>query len=176
MHYAPVFNDLFDIFRDFDAQFRRAFPELRGEGTASRLLPSGHATSSELSPAPGLSYGRAWFPAVDSYEKDGNYVVRMELPGVSPGEVSVSVTGDHLQISGEKKASREVDERNVHFSESRYGRFVRSFRLPEGIKGDDIKARYEDGVLELMIPVPEEVKPKTVRIEVGMEQKKVKAA
>ncbi len=175
MRYRSVFDDLFDVFRDFDTLFRRTFPEVAGEGAATLSLPSGRAAGSALAPA-GSFTGRTWFPAVDSFEREGNYVVRMELPGVAPGDVNVSVTGDHLQISGEKKSSREVDERNVHFSESRYGRFERSFRLPEGVKGDDIRARYENGVLELTIPVPEDVKPKTVKIEVAADQKKIKAA
>ena len=73
----------------------------------------------------------------------------MELPGVDPKDVEISLTGDLLTISGEKKSVRKTDEAGesrkvVHFSESRYGRFQRAFRLPKGVSSGDVKATYAD--------------------------------
>lgn len=177
MRYRTAFDDLFDVFNDFDELFRRTFPEVGAVPASAGLLPSGRST--------GLTRGSdreqamaapRWIPAVESFVKDNSYHLRMELPGVSPENVDINLTGDQLTVSGEKKTSREEDQKNYYFSESRYGRFHRSFRLPEGVKSEDVKASYENGVLELTIPVPETVKPKSVKIEVGKDPKKIKAA
>ncbi|HXI01727.1 MAG TPA: Hsp20/alpha crystallin family protein [Candidatus Saccharimonadales bacterium] len=174
MRYRSTFDDLFDVFRDFDDLFRRTFQDFGEESAVpSRLLPAGHGKA--LAPPAGAA-GRGWFPATESFVKDQNFHLRMELPGVKPEDVSISVTGDLLQVSGEKKTNREVDEKSLYFSESRYGRFERSFRLPEGVRSEDVKARFENGVLELTLPVPEEVKARTIKIEVGGDPKKIKAA
>ena len=172
MRYRTAFDDLFEMFNDFDEMFRRTFQDL---DTGVKRLPSGAAA---MAPAAGRApiTGATWVPAVESFIKDGLYHLRFELPGVDPKEVSVSVTGDQLLVTGEKKTSREIDEKSVYFSESRYGRFQRSFRLPEGVRSEDVKAAYENGVLQLTIPVPAEVQPKTVRIEVASDPKKIKAA
>ena len=175
MRYRTAFDDLFDVFNDFDDMFRRAFPEANtGTTEGSRLLSPGTRGGS-LAPTSGVT-GRAWVPTVESFVKDGSYHLRVELPGVDPADVNISLTGDQLTISGEKKSSREVDDRNVYFSESRYGRFQRVFRLPEGVKTEDVKAAYENGILAVSIPVPEDVRPKTVKIEVSREPNKIKAA
>lgn len=177
MRYRTAFDDLFDVFNDFDEMFRRTFPEM-GWGTpeANRLLPSGKGSALQQASPSRQVVGRTWFPPVESFVKDGRYHVRLELPGVDPSDVDISLTGDQLTITGEKKANQAVDENNVYFSESRYGRFHRSFRLPEGIKHEDVKATYSNGVLELSIPVPDEVRPKTVKIEVSKDPKSIKAA
>ena len=173
MRYPSTFGDLFGVFRDFDNLFGDVFPEY-GSGTSAgtRLLPTGRSGAR----APAITAGRSWRPAVDYFVKDGDVVLRMELPGVDPNDMNVSVAGDHLTISGEKKWSREVNDPDFRFSESSYGRFERAFRLPEGVTSDTVKARYENGVLELTVPTPEKEKPKSVRIEIGTDPKKIKAA
>ena len=177
MRYRTTFDDLFDVFNDFDELFRTAFPQSGTVTGAAGLLPSGRSTS--LMPAGSREQaltGRRWLPAVESFVKDDSYHLRMELPGVDPKEVEINLTGDQLTVSGEKKTSREVDEKNLYFSESRYGRFQRTFRFPEGVKGEEVKAAYVNGVLELTIPIPEAVRPRTVKIEVATDPKKIKAA
>jgi HSP20 family protein len=163
-------DDLFTVLSDFDDMFRGPLSGIRflPGGRTARFLPA----SGSLRP----SVGRSWIPAVESFQRDGKLFLRMELPGVDPEAIKVSVTGDHLEISGEKKRSAGMNESGVYVQESRYGRFQRTFVLPEGLKGEDVTARHEHGVLELTVPLPQEALPRTVQIEVGGKPKKVKAA
>lgn len=96
-------------------------------------------------------FGR--FVPVETYTKDGRYVVRADLPGVDPDkDIDVTVEGDLLTIYGER---REEERDNGH-SEVRYGSYLRQVRLPEGAVADDITASYDAGVLEVAIPVAQE--------------------
>ncbi|HEX2893610.1 MAG TPA: Hsp20/alpha crystallin family protein [Marmoricola sp.] len=89
---------------------------------------------------------------VESFTRDGAYVVRADLPGVDPEkDIEVSVDGDVLTIHGER---REEEHDNGH-SEVRYGSFTRSIRLPEGASAADVQARYDAGVLEVTVPMKE---------------------
>ncbi len=97
----------------------------------------------------------AWSPAIEITERDNNYVVRAELPGLKPEEVQVEITGDALVIQGEHEESREEEDRGkVHRSEIRYGQFYRRIPLPEEANADQAQARFENGVLQVTIPVP----------------------
>ena len=92
--------------------------------------------------------------------------LRAELPGVDPSDLNVSVVGNTLTISGEKKDERETDDASVYFREASYGKFERSFRFPESVKSDQLKACFENGVLELSMPSPAHAEPRKVQIEV----------
>ena len=97
MRYRTAFDDLFDVFNDFDDMFRRAFPEANtGTTEGSRLLSPGTRGGS-LAPTSGVT-GRAWVPTVESFVKDGSYHLRVELPGVDPADVNISLTGDQLTV------------------------------------------------------------------------------
>jgi HSP20 family molecular chaperone IbpA len=87
---------------------------------------------------------------IEDYVEDGTYVVRAEVPGVDPEkDLEVKVAADTLSIRGE----RREEEQDKRHHEIHYGEFVRSVRLPQGSRTDDVKASYEDGVLEVRIPV-----------------------
>lgn len=89
---------------------------------------------------------------VESFTRDGEYVVRADLPGVDPEkDIEVSVDRDVLTIHGER---REEEHDHGH-SEVRYGSFTRSIRLPEGASAADVRARYDAGVLEVTVPMKE---------------------
>ena len=103
-------------------------------------------------------------PVVDFYEKDGNYVIKAELPGMKEEDVDVSVTGDRLTIKGEKKAETEVKEDDYYRSERSYGMFTRSIDLPPDIDTEKIEANYENGVLEVSIPKTPEFKSKKISV------------
>jgi HSP20 family protein len=107
---------------------------------------------------------KGWLPAVDVFEKDDNFVVKAELPGMKEDDINVSVRGDTLTIQGEKKTESEVKEENYYRSERSYGSFVRSIPLPSTVDATKIEASYEDGVLEVTLPKIAEVKPKKVTI------------
>ncbi len=104
--------------------------------------------------------------AVDVYREDGNLVVKAEVPGVTAEELDITVKDDVLIIAGETKAEEDVEEENYIRRERRYGSFCRSFALPAEAEGDKAEAAFEDGVLTVTIPVAEEPREDTVKVEV----------
>ena len=113
----------------------------------------------------------AW-PTGESFLKDGNWVMRFDLPGVEPKDIDVSVAGDTLTIRASRE--RHSDERNQDFEmrESGYRRFERSLTLLKGVKSDQIKASYHHGVLELTMPASPELAGRKIPIRIGTEDKK----
>ncbi|WP_228281743.1 Hsp20/alpha crystallin family protein [Rubrobacter marinus] len=93
-----------------------------------------------------------WAPAIDVTAENGGMVIRAELPGVKREDVDVSVHNGVLAISGEHKEETEQKTAGYLVRERRYGSFRRSMTLPEGVDADEIKASFEDGVLEVKIP------------------------
>jgi HSP20 family molecular chaperone IbpA len=104
-------------------------------------------------------------PAVESYRHDGSYVVKVDLPGVSPKDVHLTYEDGYLTIEGERKRHQEIGESSMLREEVCYGAFRRSLYIPEGIKGDRIKARYHEGVLEVTAPLDEKFLPKKIEVE-----------
>jgi HSP20 family protein len=102
-----------------------------------------------------------WTPHVESWTKDDTVHVRVDLPGIDPKAVDVSVEDDVLTRRGERKS--EHDDAAYH--EVRYGRFERRLRVPEGTDPAAIKATYANGVLEITIPVP---KPETRKLKIDV--------
>ncbi len=108
----------------------------------------------------------SWTPAVDISEHDGEYVVKVELPGVAKDDVKLTLESNILTIRGEKKQEKESKEENYHRIERSYGSFQRSFTLPTTVKGDKIDAVYKDGILTVSLPKAEEAKPKQIEVKV----------
>ncbi len=104
----------------------------------------------------GQQGSRAWTPAIEVSERDGNYVVCAELPGLRPDDVTVEVTDHALVIEGERRQEQEQNEGGVHRTERSYGRFYRAVPLPEGVNGEQAQANFKDGVLEVKIPMPQQ--------------------
>ena len=95
--------------------------------------------------------GGKWSPAIDVAENDKELTVRAELPGIDPKDLEVTVTGNQLVLSGEKKESSEHEGKDFYHSETRYGSFRRSVPLPEGIDTENVDAQYANGVLTLRL-------------------------
>jgi HSP20 family protein len=116
-------------------------------------------------------------PALDAYVEGDQFHVRAELPGVDPDAIEVSVLGNQLIIKGERKATKESKDEGYYLREIAYGSFERAVALPEGANADQIKARYENGVLHITMPVKAAFLAKKVPIEVAAEeQRSLKAA
>src|SRR5947199_4951281 len=109
----------------------------------------------------------AWQPAVEMFETDSDIVVRAELPGIDPKHVEITVTDDTLTLKGEAKTEHEDRSRNYVRRELRYGSFIRTLALPDGVKGDQAKASYKNGILEIRLPKSERATAKSVKVEVG---------
>ena len=114
---------------------------------------------------------RRWAPAVDLLEREDSLVLRADLPGLKEEDVQIEVRDNVLTISGERRAEFEDSEQGYYRIERAYGNFSRSLSLPDGVDADKIEAHFEDGVLEVKIPKPEERKPK--RISIGGGQKTI---
>lgn len=108
---------------------------------------------------------RGWAPSVDVVRNDESIVLRVDLPGIKPDEVKISVQDGVLTVSGEHEEKKEEKEEHFLRRERRYGSFSRSMSLPRGVKADDIEATTDDGVLEVTIPLPVEEKKQPVEIK-----------
>jgi HSP20 family protein len=105
-----------------------------------------------------------WSPTMEIYEKDNNYVVRMELPGVKPEDVDISMSGDTLTVKGARNPPEDVKDEAYQLCEVCYGSFTRSITLPEAVDSDKIEANYDNGVLNLRIPKAEQAKTKQIKL------------
>ena len=106
--------------------------------------------------------GAKWFPEIDVFEKDNRLVTKIDLPGLKKEDVKVEVTDGHLAISGERKTEAEEKKEQFYRCEREYGSFYRAVPLPEGVKLEDVKATFADGVLEVSVPLPAKAEPAKV--------------
>jgi HSP20 family protein len=111
--------------------------------------------------------GGTWAPPVDIYEQDGNLVLKAELPGIDPKDVDVRVENNVLTLTGERRFENEVKREQYHRVERAYGRFSRSFTLPNVVDTANIKAEFKEGLLRVVMPKREEAKPKQISISVN---------
>lgn len=103
--------------------------------------------------------------AVDVSEEDDAYIVKASVPGVDPDDVEVTLTDNVLTMKGESREDKEVDEKDYHLRERRFGSFSRSLTLPMSIEEGKVEATHDNGVLTLRLPKSEEVKPKKIAIK-----------
>jgi HSP20 family protein len=139
------FRDLEKMRGDFDQlleRFRR---------------PSWFATDSESG---------AIRPHIESFVEEGKLVVRADMPGIDPKNIEVNVTGNMLTLRGKREEKQETKKRDFLHREVRYGSYEYSTSLPAGIKAEDVKATYREGVLELTAAIPKESAPKEVKVHV----------
>jgi HSP20 family protein len=114
-----------------------------------------------------LTRARSFTPAVDVLERDDAYVLKAEVPGLSPEQIELQVENDVLTFRGEQK-SEQTDERNGYRRiERSYGSFARSFVLPQGTNVDNIEANVENGVLTVKIPKVQAATPRKLQIKSG---------
>jgi HSP20 family protein len=113
----------------------------------------------------GTSTGAAWMPPLDVYETQDRFVVKVELAGVDPESVDVSVEDSTLTIRGERSFYEEVSEESFHRVERRFGTFARSLSLPPMTDPDRIEASFDKGVLTIEVPKVEAAKPKKITIK-----------
>jgi len=106
-----------------------------------------------------------WMPAVESHVENGELIVKADLPGIDPKDVSISVTGNQLTIEGERKHEEKEEKKDYLYRELQYGKFSRSMTLPAGVDAEKIKATCKDGVLQIRMPAPKELTPKRIPIE-----------
>jgi HSP20 family protein len=133
----------------------RLFEDL-GVHNLTRSLP----TSESL----GLSM---WAPEVEVVERQGELLVRADLPGLTKDDISLDVTESAITIDGERRQEHEETEEGYYRSERSYGRFTRRIPLPDGVDIDTAKAQFRDGVLEVTFAAPERKGLKSRKLEIG---------
>ncbi len=106
------------------------------------------------------------FPAVDVYDDKDNVMVKAEVPGLRKDDIEIQIKGRDLVIKGEKKKEEEIKDENYYYAERVYGAFSRVVRLPVDVKADQVKAKFKNGILEIVLPKVEEAKPKEIKVEV----------
>jgi HSP20 family protein len=112
----------------------------------------------------GSTITSTWFAPTDVSEDENSLNISMELPGVDPNDVRLSLENNILTIRGEKRQNSEENNERIHRFERTYGMFERTFALPNTVDPDKIEARYENGVLLVRIPKAERARPREIRV------------
>jgi len=106
-----------------------------------------------------------FIPAVDIYQDKDNVIVEMDAPGIDPDKIDISVEHDVLTVSGTREEKKEVKKEDFYRKEIRSGSFARSVILPMQIKGDQAEADFKKGILKVVLPKADEVKPKKIAVK-----------
>jgi len=146
----------FSFMRRFMSEMDRLFDDF-GHGPMSRQLrPFGESFG-----------GSSWAPQMDVFERGGQLIVHADLPGTRQEDVRVTVEDGVLTISGERSHTHEHENGGVYQCERSYGRFQRSMALPEGVDPNSVQANFENGVLEVTMPMPKQQQTRGRQIPVG---------
>ncbi len=108
-----------------------------------------------------------WAPPVDIYEQGGRVLLRVELPGLEKEDIGVDIENGLLSIRGDKKSLLGQENTAYHRVESRYGKFCRTFTLPDSLDSEKIEASYKNGVLTLSLARKQEALPKKVDVKIA---------
>ena len=115
---------------------------------------------------------QSWTPQVDVIETDDSIKLKAELAGMDPADINIEVQDNVLTVSGERRFQEEIKEDKYYRIERRYGSFSRSVALPQTVNENGIEAKYENGVLEVVVPKAEIVKPKKISVAIGEQKQK----
>ncbi|PYQ69893.1 MAG: molecular chaperone [Acidobacteria bacterium] len=116
----------------------------------------------------GFTAPSTWMPPVDIFQTgDHELVLKAELPDMTRDDIDVTVENFVLTIKGEKKAVSEVKDDQYHHIERRYGTFSRSFSLPQTVDSNRVSAEYKNGVLTVRLPLREEARPRSIKVDVA---------
>jgi HSP20 family protein len=119
-----------------------------------RMVPSGFA-------------GEAVFPRLDVHEDDKAVYIRAEIPGMEEKDLDLTLKENVLTISGEKKEEKTEGDKNKNYwyCERAFGSFSRTITLPDGVNGEEVKASYKNGVLEIELPKKESAQPRKITVQ-----------
>ncbi len=106
------------------------------------------------------------FAPLDVHETEQDFVVKLDVPGMNEKDIKVTCHGDTLTIQGERKGEHTETRGNVRYSERSFGSFNRSMTLPAHVKHDQIRARYQNGVLEVVVPKAPSATARDIKVEV----------
>jgi HSP20 family protein len=159
-----LFDDFSNVLHGFDELFGRGFGRPLLVTTRPSQTAGHEASAAERTQS-------SWNPAVETFTRKGDLVLRAELPGVTPENLEVIVEDGRLTLRGEKKEEKRSENDGVYLQEVSYGRFERVFVLPEGVTAEQVEASFRNGVLEVSLPA-KAAAPETRRISVKVEGEK----
>jgi len=136
------FSELDDLRRDMDRLFTRLTRD---------FFPS--------------TFEQDWLPALDLADTGENLIAEIEVPGMDPKDINITVTGEVLTISGERKRPEGDKDHTYHLEERSYGKFSRSIRLPAGVDPDQVEAAYKDGILRVSLRKAEHARSKRIEVQ-----------
>ena len=138
-------NELFDLQTSINQLFDQSFGQSSQTGAALNT----------------------WTPAVDVYEDENAFLIKVDLPEINKEDVKVNLNENVLALTGERRFEHEDKREGYHRVERTYGQFYRSFTLPPNVNTEAISAEFRDGVLRLTLPKREEAKPKQIEVKIG---------
>jgi HSP20 family protein len=141
------FRELSSLQTEMNRLFNTAFGDLPNGGTGGAA--------------------RRWMPPMDLLETDEHFVLRADLPGMTESDVNIELEDNVLTVSGERKAEHEDKREGFYRMERAFGSFSRSLTLPKGVDPETVNASFDQGVLEVRIPKPEQRKPRKINISAG---------
>ena len=155
------FGDTFDFFTRMSDEMDRTFDRLmRDFGITRRHLSPGESR------ARGGTRPQMWAPRIEAVQKDDQFIVRAELPGLKREDVQVELTEDAVTIHGERRDEHEEQREGFYHSERDYGEFYRTIPLPQGAIGESAEATFRDGVLEIRMQAPPAEANRGRRVEI----------
>jgi len=116
--------------------------------------------------APGTEAG-LWAPQVEIFERDGELIVRADLPGLTRDDVNVEIDNDGITIEGERHSEQQENREGFYRTERSYGKFYRRLPLPEGVDAENADATFNNGVLEITMEAPKRTESKPRRVEIS---------
>lgn len=117
--------------------------------------------------APDVAANGEWCPCVDIGENDRAFVLKVELPGVKPADVTINVQNDVLTLEGSRQREEESQGQRFHRLERSYGRFLRSFSLPDNVEAGEIAAHFHDGLLEIELPKTAATQARSIEVKIN---------
>ena len=146
---SEPFSSPFQFMRRMTDEMDRVFDRVFGDFGSSRSMAPASAYGETYAPHQGL-----WSPRIEAFQQDSRFVVRAELPGLKKEDVTVNVTDQALVLEGQRKSEHEENREGFYHTERSYGSFYRAIPLPEGTIAESAEARFNDGVLEIILQTP----------------------
>jgi len=149
------FNPMRDLV-DFEREFSKMFNSFENRFGISRSKDDKNEYENAV-----------WMPLTDIFEDKDKYTLKLDLPGIKKEAVKISFVDGKLSVSGERVQESEHKDSKCHRIERSFGRYYRSFNLPENVQTDKINAEFKEGQLTISVPKAEEVKPNEIEIKVN---------
>jgi len=163
MSLSRFLNDtmFYDPFREIN-RMRREMNSISGLSGSNSRTNSENESNEENQSSSAL-----WRPLCDVKETDKEVIIHAELPGVNKENINIELHDGILSISGERKQEKKEENEKYHRVERSFGSFRRSMAVPEGVTEQDIKAKFDNGILEVSFAKPVEKKPEIKKISIN---------